>query len=945
MSWMLRIRCLLYGFFLLIPGVQASQGLSVQKGELDLSGHDWTRDQDVSLEGEWRFIPYAFVDEEEIRSGAWEKRGSTFVSLPGALIDAKPIDGNPFDEKTWGTLVLKVNGLKETHRELAIRLRGDTAFSIHWLDMSLSQKWSSVLSVGQVGSNKDSSIPQIADRVGRILVDGSGPYYLVIHLSGYHYIRSSLWTVPRLGLYSALSREVEVQLMTEVFVCGMILIMSIYYLSLYLHRREDKAALWLAYFTGVNFLRLLGSSGLIGSRMFSEPSWMVYELSRKLLMSATGLIFLTKTWNYPRLERLFKWNIGPSLLWVLFCVFTTAETYPHFIIPVNIYALICTVLSLGIGIHAFFKGYKGGGAIMVGIIILMLCIVTDMSIGLGIIASPIFLSPFGLTALIFSQGQVLSKLFASAFRTAERLSLHLKDEVDRQTIEIRSMLDHIPQGVLNLVPPGVVDASFSKHLHKILEGQDIAGKTLEELLWSRSTLSADAKDRIHMALFASLGDDVLNFDTNAGQLPGEVTINLPGGAKILQVTWSPIADRDDRVMKILITLHDITQIRRFEEETLAQRQELEYIQEIIAVPADRFAGFLDSSHRFMEENRRLIQANKGKNLEALKILFVNMHTIKGAARTLGFHLMTGILHEVEQYYAQLLRQEEEPWSQERLQSDVERAEHILDRYEHINNEVLGRGSKSQSSILVEREVMEEQAQLLKKLILHIDNDALHGTVQEAQRRLEELVFSNTADTFQDILSGSAKIARDLGKEPPKIIVGGAPYQISFIAQRLLRNIFTHIIRNSIDHGLEESQERIARGKPTHGTIRVDLEDQDGFLIINYQDDGRGLALEKLRHKSRQLGLLPDPDTALPQELGELIFKAGLSTADAISELSGRGVGMDAVRRYVEDVGGTVELILRLEELKDGYCPFSLVIRLPDSLYLHQNPSRKNKGAA
>jgi two-component system chemotaxis sensor kinase CheA len=117
---------------------------------------------------------------------------------------------------------------------------------------------------------------------------------------------------------------------------------------------------------------------------------------------------------------------------------------------------------------------------------------------------------------------------------------------------------------------------------------------------------------------------------------------------------------------------------------------------------------------------------------------------------------------------------------------------------------------------------------------------------------------------------------------------------------------THLVRNSADHGIELPAERLARGKPEHGSITLVASHQGGNIVIEVRDDGRGLDRNKLLKKARERGL-DAPDTLTDAEVWGLIFAPGFSTADVVTDVSGRGVGMDVVKKNITALGGTVEI--------------------------------------
>src|SRR5205085_7210899 len=123
---------------------------------------------------------------------------------------------------------------------------------------------------------------------------------------------------------------------------------------------------------------------------------------------------------------------------------------------------------------------------------------------------------------------------------------------------------------------------------------------------------------------------------------------------------------------------------------------------------------------------------------------------------------------------------------------------------------------------------------------------------------------------------------------------------------LLVDPLTHVVRNAIDHGIEAPAERLAAGKPEVGTLMMRATHRGGSVIIEVSDDGRGLDRERILAKARELGM-PSDESMTDQQVWGLIFEAGFSTAKEVTNLSGRGVGMDVVRRNITSLGGGVSV--------------------------------------
>ncbi len=152
------------------------------------------------------------------------------------------------------------------------------------------------------------------------------------------------------------------------------------------------------------------------------------------------------------------------------------------------------------------------------------------------------------------------------------------------------------------------------------------------------------------------------------------------------------------------------------------------------------------------------------------------------------------------------------------------------------------------------------------------------------------------------------LSRDMGKKI-ELVMLGAETELDRQVLELIKDPLTHMVRNSGDHGLETPAERRAAGKPEAGRITLNAFHEGGYIIIEIADDGRGLAVERIRAKAIANGLATEAEMAVmtDEQIQRFIFRAGLSTASAVTAVSGRGVGMDVVKTNIEKIGGTIDL--------------------------------------
>ena len=179
-----------------------------------------------------------------------------------------------------------------------------------------------------------------------------------------------------------------------------------------------------------------------------------------------------------------------------------------------------------------------------------------------------------------------------------------------------------------------------------------------------------------------------------------------------------------------------------------------------------------------------------------------------------------------------------------------------------------------------------------------------------------------------------RMVRDLAHSQNKSIVlevQGQDAEVDRQALELMKDPLTHLLRNAVDHGIESPEERLAAGKPRHGTIRLCAEQRGNNLVLTVSDDGRGINVDAVRRAAIERGLFPAEKMAdlNEREVVEMIFYSGLSTADQTTDLSGRGIGMDVVRKNLEQIHGLIQV-----ETRPGVGT-SFVLMLPVTLTTSQ----------
>src|SRR3990167_9164811 len=221
------------------------------------------------------------------------------------------------------------------------------------------------------------------------------------------------------------------------------------------------------------------------------------------------------------------------------------------------------------------------------------------------------------------------------------------------------------------------------------------------------------------------------------------------------------------------------------------------------------------------------------------------------------------------------------------------------------------------------------AQNSKGLDAGLNQQLLAGLadLERNTRDLQEAVMSIRMIPMSMVFNRFPRMLRDLaaklGKKVELVTLGESTELDKGMVEKITDPL-THLVRNSCDHGIELPAERLAKGKPETGTLTLVASHQGGSIVIEVRDDGKGLNRDKLIQKAREKGI-DAPDSMPDNEVWNLIFAPGFSTAEVVTDVSGRGVGMDVVKKNITALGGTVEI-----DSAEGY-GMSVKVRLPLTL--------------
>ena len=240
---------------------------------------------------------------------------------------------------------------------------------------------------------------------------------------------------------------------------------------------------------------------------------------------------------------------------------------------------------------------------------------------------------------------------------------------------------------------------------------------------------------------------------------------------------------------------------------------------------------------------------------------------------------------------------------------------------------------AQSMVLQNPETLAIKDQKFQK-----DSVQLNRITAELQRISMSMRMVPIKATFQKMI----RLVRDLSKKSGKEVNLEMHGEETEIDRNMVEEIYeplVHMIRNSVDHGIETPEERIARGKNPTGTILIAAEQKGGNIAIEIRDDGQGLDAKRIRSKAIERGIISPSDQLDEKAIFELIFHAGFSTRDAVTEVSGRGVGMDVVKKCVERLRGKMEISSQLGKGSAFHLKLPLTMAIIDGMVIQIGAER------
>jgi chemotaxis protein histidine kinase CheA len=264
-----------------------------------------------------------------------------------------------------------------------------------------------------------------------------------------------------------------------------------------------------------------------------------------------------------------------------------------------------------------------------------------------------------------------------------------------------------------------------------------------------------------------------------------------------------------------------------------------------------------------------------------------------------------------------------------MTAELDTVESAVARYVRVNEDKLGRKGRAAEMLTTRGAfVANEQLAQLGAMAAALVGPQASGDLVQLRKAIDQLGLISLTRLVSGAVDSLSSLASELHKPTPTVdLVHG---DIAFNSQfaEALKSCLMHIVRNSLDHGIEAPADRLRARKSEQGTLRFLCERRGDRVELHISDDGRGLALHKLYEKGVASGLFGPSEQPTPETIADIIFQSGLSTSEAVTQVSGRGVGMDAVRTFLKEHGASIRIALKESGQKLGFAPFEFIVDVP-----------------
>ena len=498
---------------------------------------------------------------------------------------------------------------------------------------------------------------------------------------------------------------------------------------------------------------------------------------------------------------------------------------------------------------------------------------------------------------------IISSQAAISLKNAELYST-LEQKVEQRAKEMKEILHNIEEAILTIKPDLTFNEEHSYIAEEFFGIKDFTKISFNDLFEVRGEDTLYSNDWLEKVFTLK---DMSKWKLYKGISPLTKYIKRNGElCSYFEIDYQPIFE-NDRVSKIMLVIKDITKEHiaeiKMQENEFAKREELSKVHGIISNDRESIDNFITGLKEQIEDLESVQYKEILKNNELRNSLFIDVHTLKGNASSFGFTSITEAIHKLEsQIHWEISVSDKMSDIFQEWNNSISSLRKEHEKIEGIYNKIYNNFSKDEISISKPKYL-----KLMNRIQEENICENLFGEVKSLRDK-------SLRDCCQRLINTVKSYRESTGKDIDDLFIVDGDKLVPRHVMEYLEGCFIHLVRNSLDHGIENNKERNQTGKGI-ASIEIAFHERDDNYVITIADDGRGIDSNSIKKAALAKGLMEESEVnqLSDKDLIDLIFHPEFSTSKTTNQISGRGMGMYAVKDTLEKVNGSIQISTQIGE--------------------------------
>ncbi len=470
----------------------------------------------------------------------------------------------------------------------------------------------------------------------------------------------------------------------------------------------------------------------------------------------------------------------------------------------------------------------------------------------------------------------------------------MKEAVIRRSGSMRALMDHSDQGFMSIGQDLIISEEYSLACKRMFN-RELTGLPFAALLEPNNPIEEELLTQILIKLFVETNP--ISREIMLGLLPVSMLVDQ----RVLSLTYKILEDETGMPIRVLVFINDQTDAERLRKRITEEQYQLKMVVKVVTKRRD-FTDLLEHYFSFCDSWADEMVSDTQTPMFILMDLYRQFHTFKGNFSQYDMHHSVKQFHEFEHILNEMTRQQFTHDDLRHLMSKYSFRLFIQSDLDVIIRALGEEFMKKTDDVTIQRHRMKELEQMAMQ---ELTGEQSH----EFTVALRCLYYKPLKSLLEPYSPYVQQLAQRMDKSVHAFKVDGDGTLVDEFAFEGFLNAMVHIFRNSVDHGIETYEDRIEFGKDGNAKITCKVSEQRDGILIEVRDDGRGISPSRVKRRALDLGLLSERDSNLwnDAQIINLIFHEQFTTKKVVTEISGRGIGLSAIKQVVAQMGGRIHV--------------------------------------